>query len=208
MSELDKGEFSPVENEEGGIIEQEIAQIRADLGAESNQLEHPYSLDNFKNLLRNIDDKKAKINKAALDEPHKEDHPFKLEEGGDIYTETLKRMQDYYINIIEELKKGKQGLKYIFQTEKGSIYFVLFTGESLRFRKTNGLYEDQPIGSKISFVNYQDFSKISAKPKKGLVPLEERSISYMPQRDMNTDFFIDDDSIHYGHKITEILHQT
>lgn len=53
---------------------------------------------------------------------------------------------------IEKLKTESERFKFIFETEKGSIYFVTNTGQSLRFRNGDKGFEPQPVMDKIYFI--------------------------------------------------------
>jgi len=78
----------------------------------------------------------------------------KIEGGFEEYQ--LKR-QEVTGNFIQELERQKEKFKYIFETEKGSKYFVLNTGEVIRFRfgsSINGVgFHPEPISGKVFFVD-------------------------------------------------------
>lgn len=65
---------------------------------------------------------------------------------------------EYYRLIrefIQSLLEQKQRFKYVFRTEKGSLYFVFHSGECLRFKKRDEEeenYDSQPVMSYIFFI--------------------------------------------------------
>lgn len=71
--------------------------------------------------------------------------------------------------LIQELLKEKDLFKHIFKTEKGSIYFTLKTGESLRikYNENKKCFEAQPLLNKIIFVDEKEADIISSKRKSG-----------------------------------------
>ncbi len=98
-----------------------------------------------------------------------------------------------YEEFIEKLLAQKNGFAHIFKTEKGSIYFILPSGKSMRIKNLKYGYELQPIADKIEFA--QEGSLIQNMSLGiGLEPYETfHGREKMKQLG------------HRGHKITEIL---
>lgn len=69
------------------------------------------------------------------------------------FEEKEKKNQELIKNFIKKLIEKKDKFHYVFKTEKGSIYFVLESGQSWRFQKKINKYEVQPILNKIFFIN-------------------------------------------------------
>lgn len=55
-------------------------------------------------------------------------------------------------NFLNFLIKQKDSFQSIFETEKGSIYFVAKNGQSWRFKKEESFFKEQPILNKIIFL--------------------------------------------------------
>lgn len=56
-------------------------------------------------------------------------------------------------NFITNLLKQKESFSSIFETEKGSIYFISKNGQSWRFKKEGDSFKEQPILNKIIFLS-------------------------------------------------------
>jgi|GEM_PF-3761575 len=107
-----------------------------------------------------------------------EAEPFSREELKKIIKNTENKIGDYegagreefqqqkIAELIESLLGEKEKFSRIFKTEKGSIYFVLDSGESLRIkneaeREKPASYAIQPFTRKIFFVPKNEFERIS-----------------------------------------------
>jgi hypothetical protein len=82
-------------------------------------------------------------------------------EAGNFFEELRKMKRSLTEGFINELKKEKDRFKHIFETEKGSIYFVTENGESLRFKNDGKEIKDQPILKKIFFIEEAMSTEIS-----------------------------------------------
>lgn len=68
-------------------------------------------------------------------------------------------------DFVEKQIAEVDGYKKIFKTERGSIYFVLNTGESMRVKKTNEGLAIQPICHKIFYVDTQQAEQLEQMMK-------------------------------------------
>jgi len=113
---------------------------------------------------KNIEKPKAEKLGLILQDLHLEicDRMDKLEDSIDNqgWEEVVKKKQQLLRSIIKELLDQKYRFKHVFETEKGSIYFVSIDDNSLRFKKSNGMYKVEPVLSKIIFVDDKESVKI------------------------------------------------
>lgn len=65
--------------------------------------------------------------------------------------------------FLENLIKEKERFKYVFETERESVYFVLPTGESWRFKQTTRGFDSQPIITKIFFLDAKNMEDLHEK---------------------------------------------
>jgi hypothetical protein len=150
-------------------------------------------------------------------------NPFTLEE--------LKKQIDIYQpqpgqerGFLKRLLHEKARFKSIFQTERGSYYFVLHTGQSLRIKNSERGLEITRVMNKIFFVDQSQMDKIDQiHAEHGLYALKEKNIIATECATGNFPIEIDDEqhvrdggryikfresmrhnNLHYGHKIVRI----
>ena len=100
-----------------------------------------------------------------------------------------------YEQFIQRLLDSSARFAHIFRTERGSIYFVLETGQSLRIKEQKYGYELQPLSTSIVYTEDGDETRpidfsLAAQPFE----------KFQVQR--NGELV---DMRHNGHKITEII---
>jgi hypothetical protein len=107
-------------------------------------------------------------------------------------SEMFEKHKQLYKDFIQNLLAQKHRFAHIFKTEKGSIYFTLHGGQSLRIKDFKYGYKLQPLSSEIKFI--QENSEQHDVPfGVGSTPYE----SFRTQGEENLH--------HTGHKVTEIL---
>lgn len=79
--------------------------------------------------------------------------------------------------FLENLLKEKERFKYVFETEKGSVYFVLPTGQSWRFKKASHGYKEHSILTKIFFIDSETFEYLFSKGQLGIGAFEKQFIN-------------------------------
>ena len=100
-----------------------------------------------------------------------------------------------YEDFVERMLAQKNRFANIFRSEKGSTYFILLNGKSLRIKNLKYGYELQPIADEIKFIQ-ESPKEQSTSLDIGATPYE----TFYIQKRGETD-----ERHHRGHKITEIL---
>jgi hypothetical protein len=108
----------------------------------------------------------------------------------------LEEPVDYYEHeekikkLIHDLLQRKEDFAHIFKTEKGSMYFVLPTGESFRMKLSGGHWYPQPITKEIFFVGFEQSQNLKTKWREGNysepIPLVDYQVGAAPI-EMNLD---------------------
>ncbi|MEI6296887.1 MAG: hypothetical protein WCO84_04560 [bacterium] len=152
-------------------------------------------------------------------------------EGSRDYKKIRGRIEEYTVGYMQELLKSKEKFLNVFKTENGSLYFVVKSGQSLRFKKQetgNGDFETKinPIMDKIFFIDEGEVYEIMKEDKielneEKIIKIVKYGIGVRPfelnfYKDRSTKMEIVEigsDNIlvkgfapyHIGHKITEII---
>ncbi|MEI7425583.1 MAG: hypothetical protein WCK16_01485 [Candidatus Moraniibacteriota bacterium] len=79
-----------------------------------------------------------------------------------------KEEQKILQTFISELLTKKESFQFVFETENGSLYFVTKDGQSLRIKKENAEFKEQPIFNKIIFLSQAEHEKYIKLKKLGL----------------------------------------
>ena len=72
-----------------------------------------------------------------------------------------------HLDFIKDLIDNRERFQYIFETEKGSIYFVLHSGETMRIKKHKpgiwpGDYQIQNFTKRIFFIDASEENRLKA----------------------------------------------
>lgn len=85
-------------------------------------------------------------------------------------SEEKQKIKEFSKDFVKKLLNQKEKFGQVFYTEKGSIYFILKSGESWRFKKKfekeHEFFEDQPIAKKIIFVSKETNEELIGQRKK------------------------------------------
>lgn len=97
----------------------------------------------------------------------KENQRTRIDEGKDI-----EKRKEIVLGLLEKLLAERERFKHVFKTDKGSTYFILETGESLRIKKQQPSkwqdeYEVQPLVKHIFFISPEEWSRIFEVIKNG-----------------------------------------
>jgi hypothetical protein len=118
-------------------------------------------------ILENNKSREGKLKDVSLVDLRKEmtDGIDEVEDGwckkGISTRELVENEQKMMMAFVEKMKKEKEKFKLVFETEKGSTYFVSQDGQSWRFKKNeDGKIEYQPILKKIFFVSDDEAERI------------------------------------------------
>lgn len=82
------------------------------------------------------------------------------------FAEREDKRQQLLKEFIDKQIKGKDRYENIFRTEKGSIYFILVSGESLRVKQQEEGLKLQPLCRKVFYVDPQQDKELSEFSKK------------------------------------------
>ncbi|MFA5961472.1 MAG: hypothetical protein WC848_02200 [Parcubacteria group bacterium] len=109
------------------------------------------------NILEKVD--LDEFRKKMMDEIHQVED--EMDENGASTKELREKRQRMMSEFVENLKIEKEKFKLVFETEKGSVYFVSKDGQSWRFKRDeDGKINDQPIVNKIFFVSDEEAERI------------------------------------------------
>ncbi|MFH1047540.1 MAG: hypothetical protein V1738_04515 [Patescibacteria group bacterium] len=70
--------------------------------------------------------------------------------------------------LVERLLGEKEKFESVFETERGSVYFVCHTGESFRFKKTDNGYKSQQMMKHIYYLKSDVAKQLHDEMKNGL----------------------------------------
>lgn len=112
-------------------------------------------------ICQNIHEEKKEVDFSDLRKKMHDEIDITLDEMEDDGAETRElriREKELLREYVEKMKKQKENFQFVFETEKGSIYFVSKNGESWRFKKEEGRddFDEQPILEKIIFISPEE----------------------------------------------------